>query len=268
MNTPLSPADLRARKAAGEPLVALTCYDAAFARVLDRAGVDILLVGDSLGMVLQGRETTLPVDLEAMVYHTACVARGRRRALVLADLPFLSYTTPERALHSAGRLLQAGGAQMVKLEGGAARLDTVRRLGAEGIPVCAHLGLLPQSVLRHGYHVHGREPAEAECILQDAVAMQKAGAQMLVLECVPEVLAAEIAQALEIPVIGIGAGSRCDGQVLVLYDLLGLTPLEGEPPRFVRDFLTGQDGGIAGAVRAYAEAVRARAWPSPDHGYA
>ena len=266
--TTLTPAGLQARKAAGEaPLAVLTCYDAAFARVLDDAGVDVLLVGDSLGMVVQGRENTLGVDLEAMVYHSACVARGRRRALLVTDLPFLSYASPERALASAGRLMQEGGAQMVKLEGGAARLETVRRLTGEGIPVCAHLGLLPQSVLRTGYKVQGKDPAQAERILQDALALEAAGAGMLVLECVPHSLAAEISQALEIPVIGIGAGPHCDGQVLVLYDLLGLTPVEGEAPRFVRDFLNDAQGGIAAAVGAYVAAVRERRWPEPGHWY-
>jgi 3-methyl-2-oxobutanoate hydroxymethyltransferase len=216
-------------KQRGERIAVLTAYDASFARILDEAGVDVLLVGDSLGMVIQGRESTLPVDVDEMVYHTQCVVRGRRRALLVADMPFMSYGSPEQALHNAGRLMKEGGAHMVKLEGGAVQLETVRRLADHGIPVCAHLGLLPQSVYKlGGYRVQGRDEASARKMREDALALQAAGAQMLVLECVPRGLAGEIRASLRIPVIGIGAGPDCDGQVLVLYDLLGITP--GKPP--------------------------------------
>lgn len=257
---PISVATLAAMKARGERIVCLTCYDASFAHLLDEAGVDLLLVGDSLGMVLQGHRTTVPVTVDQMVYHSACVVRGRQRALVVADLPFLACATPERALDHAARLMQEGGAQAVKLEGGAPMLETVRRLTAQGVPVCAHLGLLPQSVHQiGGYRFQGRDHASAEAIRHDALAMQDAGASLLVLECVPAALAAEIALTLTIPVIGIGAGSGCDGQVLVLYDMLGLNA--GRPPSFSRDFLSGQ-GSIAAAVAAYVDAVRDGRFPA------
>ncbi|MBK1716385.1 3-methyl-2-oxobutanoate hydroxymethyltransferase [Thiocystis violacea] len=259
---PMSVATLAAMKSRGERIVSLTCYDASFARLLDSAGVDLMLVGDSLGMVLQGHATTVPVTVAQMVYHTAAVARGRERALLVADLPFLACATPERALENAARLMQEGGAQVVKLEGGAPMLETVRRLSEQGVPVCAHLGLLPQSVNRiGGYRFQGRDHASAEAIRHDALAMQDAGASLLVLECVPAALATEIGRTLSIPVIGIGAGAGCDGQVLVLYDMLGLNP--GRPPSFSRDFLRGR-GSIAEAVSAYVEAVRAGTFPAAD----
>lgn len=254
-------ATLAAMKARGERIASLTCYDASYARLLEAAGVDLMLIGDSLGMVVQGHSTTIPVTVEHMVYHTACVARARERTLLVADLPFLTYATPERALDNAARLMQQGGADAVKLEGGAPMLETVRRLTEQGIAVCAHLGLLPQSVNRiGGYRFQGRDQASAEAIRQDAVAMQEAGASLLVLECVPSALAAEISRSLRIPVIGIGAGADCDGQVLVLYDMLGLHA--GRPPRFSRDFLA-QGGSIARALSAYVEAVKAGGFPGP-----
>ncbi|MEA3277992.1 MAG: 3-methyl-2-oxobutanoate hydroxymethyltransferase [Pseudomonadota bacterium] len=259
---PITVSMLAAMKQRGERIASLTCYDASFCRLLERAGVEVLLVGDSLGMVLQGQDTTLSVTLDHMVYHTACVARARRRALILADLPFLSYATPERALQSAGRLMQEGGAHMVKLEGGAPMTETVRLLSEQGIPVCAHLGLLPQFVHRMGgYRYQGRDQASAQAIRNDALALQDAGAALLVLECVPAELASEISRALTIPVIGIGAGSGCDGQVLVLQDTLGLNP--GNPPSFSKDFMTGQSG-IAAAVGAYVQAVKSGAFPGPE----
>jgi 3-methyl-2-oxobutanoate hydroxymethyltransferase len=260
----ISVSTLAAMKARREPIACLTCYDASFAQLLERAGVEVLLVGDSLGMVLQGHPTTLPVTLEQMVYHSACVARGRERALLVADLPFLSFATPERALGAAGRLMQEGGAQMVKLEGGGAALvETVRRLVENGVAVCGHLGLLPQSIHRiGGYRYQGRDQASAEAIRHQALALQTAGAAMLVLECVPAALAEELTSMLEIPVIGIGAGSGTDGQVLVLYDVLGLNP--GRPPSFSKDFLAGRDG-VTAAIGAYVEAVKARAFPSAEH---
>lgn len=259
---PISVATLAGMKAKGERIACLTCYDASFARLLDTAGVDLMLVGDSLGMVLQGHRTTVPVTLEQMAYHAACVSRGRGRALLVVDLPFLACATPDRAIDAAGRLMQEGGAEVVKLEGGAPMLETVRRLTEQGVPVCAHLGLLPQSVHRiGGYRFQGRDHASAEAIRHDAIAMQEAGASLLVLECVPAALASEIAVTLTIPVIGIGAGAGCDGQVLVLYDMLGLNP--GRPPSFSRDFMTGE-GSIADAVAAYVRAVKSHEFPGPD----
>jgi len=260
---PITLSTLAAMKARGEPIVVLTCYDASFCRLLEDAGVDVLLVGDSLGMVVQGQETTVPVTIEQMVYHSACVARARRRGLIVADLPFLSYASPELALASAGRLMQEGGAQMVKLEGGAHLAETVRRLTSHGVPVCAHLGLLPQSIHRlGGYRYQGRDNASALAILEDALALQEAGAGLLVLECVPATLAQEVSCNLGIPVIGIGAGNGCDGQVLVLHDLLGLNPRGA--PRFSKDFLSGR-GSLLEAITAYAQAVRTRAFPDPEH---
>jgi 3-methyl-2-oxobutanoate hydroxymethyltransferase len=259
---PISVATLAAMKSRGERIVCLTCYDATFARQLDAAGVELMLVGDSLGMVLQGHTTTVPVTLEQMVYHTACVSRGCARALVVADLPFLAYSTPERALDSSARLMQEGGAQVVKLEGGVSMLETVRRLTEQGVAVCAHLGLQPQSVNRlGGYRFQGRDHASAEVIRHDALAMQDAGASLLVLECVPALLANEISRTLSIPVIGIGAGAGCDGQVLVLHDMLGLNA--GRPPSFSRDFMGGQ-GSIAAAIAAYAKAVRHGTFPAAE----
>jgi 3-methyl-2-oxobutanoate hydroxymethyltransferase len=261
---PITTTSLAALKQRREPIACLTCYDAAFARLLERAGVEVLLVGDSLGMVVQGQPSTLAVTLDQMVYHTGCVARAASRSLVVADMPFLSYATPERALATAARLMGEGGATMVKLEGGAWLADTVRQLVRSGVPVCAHLGLLPQSVHQlGGYRVQGRDPDAAERIRADARALQEAGASLLVLECVPSTLAASLSQALQIPVIGIGSGSRCDGQVLVLYDILGLTP--GRVPRFSKDFLAGRDAGVEAAVAAYVAAVKSGEFPASEH---
>ncbi len=255
--------ELAAMKARNEKIVVLTAYDAIFARVLDEAGVDVILVGDSLGMVIQGHDTTLPTTLDDMVYHTRCVARGNQRALLLADLPFMSYPTPERAAESAARLIQEGLAQMVKLEGGRGRADTVRFLTEQSIPVCSHLGLLPQSIHQlGGYLVQGREDRTAQTLLEDALLLQEAGSSLMVLECVPATLGEEISKALDIPVIGIGAGPRCDGQVLVLHDLLGLG--KGKRPRFVKDFMSEADD-IPSAIRAYVEAVRNGSFPAEEH---
>jgi len=246
----------------GEKLVALTCYDAGFARILADNDVDILLVGDSLGMTIQGHATTLPVTLEHMAYHTEAVARGvAGSAFILADLPFGSYqASPREAFVSAARLIAAG-ANMVKLEGGAVMVETVAFLAARGIPVCAHLGLLPQSVNQSGYRSQGRERKAAELLIRDASAMEGAGAQMLVLESIPAMLAAEVTNCLSIPTIGIGAGPDCDGQVLVLQDMLGMTL---KPPRFARNFMAGS-GSIGEAVRHYVQAVRDGSFPSPEH---
>ncbi|MBY4597360.1 3-methyl-2-oxobutanoate hydroxymethyltransferase [bacterium BD-1] len=256
---------LRRMKAEGRRIAAITAYDAGFARSVDAAGIDLVLVGDSLGMVCQGHDSTLPVTVDDIAYHTACVARGLSGALLVADLPFQADATPERALDASTRFLQAGAA-MAKLEGAGHKLEVIRFLAEREIPVCAHLGLTPQSVLRlGGYKVQGREAAAARRLLEDAKAVAEAGADALVLECVPSALAAEITAAIAIPTIGIGAGPACDGQILVLHDLLGMNSGHRRP-RFVKDFLA--DGGsIEGAFRAYAEAVRAGTFPAPEHGY-
>lgn len=252
-------------KREGHKLVMLTAYDNSFARVLDANGVDLVLIGDSLGMVVQGHDSTLPVTVEDIVYHTRAVARGLSRALLVSDLPFQSDATPERALDAAIALLQAG-AEMVKLEGAGHKLEVIRFLAERDIPVCAHLGLTPQSVLKFGgYRVQGRDEAAAARLREEARAVAQAGAQLLVLECVPSSLAAAITADLAIPTIGIGAGPGCDGQVLVLHDFLGLDTGHRRP-KFVKDFLA-EGGSVAGAVRAYADAVRSGAFPDHAHSY-
>ncbi|MFC7301607.1 3-methyl-2-oxobutanoate hydroxymethyltransferase [Cognatiluteimonas weifangensis] len=253
-------------KREGRRLTMLTCYDAGFARALDAAGVDLVLVGDSLGMVVQGHASTLPVTVDDIVYHTACVARGLSAALLVSDLPFQADATPERALEASMRCLQAG-AGMVKLEGAGHKLGVIRFLVEREIPVCAHLGLTPQSVLRlGGYKVQGRDERAAAKLHEDARAVADAGASLLVLECVPTPVAAAITAELAIPTIGIGAGPQCDGQVLVLHDLLGLDGGHRRP-KFVKDFLA--DGGsVAGAVAAYVAAVRDGSFPDAAHSYA
>ncbi len=255
---------LREFKQRGEKIACLTCYDASFAQVLEAAGVEVLLVGDSLGVVIQGHATTIPVSLEDMVYHTRCVSRVARRPLIVADLPFATYADPKDALHSAACLVQQGGAQMVKLEGGRERAEVIRALVGEGIPVCGHLGLLPQSIHRLGrYRVQGRDPHAAQRLLEDARLLEQAGAELLVLECLPADLAEAITAEVSIPTIGIGAGADCDGQVLVLYDLLGLT---AKPPRCAQDFLAGR-GSIQQAVAEYVAAVKSMRFPSEQHVY-
>ena len=257
---------LREMHAQGEPIAMLTCYDASFARVLDDAGVDCLLVGDSLGMVVQGQASTLPVTLEETAYHLRCVARGNRSAWLIGDLPFGSYQeSPSQALRHATVLMQAG-AQMVKLEGGGWTTETVRFLTERGIPVCAHLGLTPQSVhALGGYRVQGRNDEAAATLKQHARELADAGAAMLVLELLPSALAAEVTQAVAIPVIGIGAGKGCSGQVLVLHDMLGVT--RGKLPRFVRNFMDGAPG-IEAAVRSFVADVKSRRFPDDTlHGY-
>lgn len=255
---------LLTRVAQGEKLAVLTCYDASFARLLADQGVDVLLVGDSLGMTVQGHATTLGVTLEHMAYHTEAVARGAAgRAFLVADLSFGSYqSSPPQAFDAAARLMAAG-ANMVKLEGGAVMVETVRFLTQRGIPVCAHLGLLPQSVNATGYRAQARDTAAAVQLLADAEALAQAGAQMLVLESIPAQLAQDVTQRLAIPTIGIGAGPHCDGQVLVLHDLLGLTE---KPPRFAKDFVAGA-GSLANAVRGYVAAVKAGSFPGPEHSF-
>lgn len=263
--TPVTVPALRRMKREGRRIVALTAYDASFAAVVDAAGVDVVLVGDSLGMVVQGHDSTLPVSVDDMVYHAAAVARGLRHALLMVDLPFQSYATPERALDAGARVMAQGRAAMLKLEGAGPVLDAIAFLSARDMPVCAHLGLTPQSVQKlGGYRVQGRDAAVAERLRQDARAVQAGGAEALVLECVPRGLAAGIRAELDIPVIGIGAGADCDGQVLVLHDLLGVSG--GKRPRFVKDFLA-QGGSVAGAIEAYAAAVRDGSFPAQEHGF-
>jgi 3-methyl-2-oxobutanoate hydroxymethyltransferase len=257
---------LRQMRAAGEKLAMLTCYDATFARVLDDAGVDVLLVGDSLGMVIQGRPTTLPVSMDEMAYHTACVARGSSSAWVIADMPFGSYHgSLEQACGNAVRLMQAG-AHMVKVEGGGWVAGVVRALVERGIPVCAHLGFTPQSVhALGGYRVQGREEPAAERLKREAAELVAAGAEMLVLELMPSAVAATIAEALPVPVVGIGAGAGCTGQVLVLHDMLDLTP--GRRPRFVRNFMA-PGRSVHEAVRQYVADVKSGRFPDESqHGY-
>ena len=251
---------------AGRRLTMLTCYDASFARVLDDAGIDLILIGDSLGMVVQGHDSTLPVRVEDIVYHTAAVARGASHALKIADFPFGSDATPEQAHAAAVRFIQAGAA-MVKLEGAGHKLEIIRYLVDREIPVCAHLGLTPQSVLRFGgFKVQGREDAAARQLKADALAVAEAGATLLVLECVPSPLAAQVTADIQVPTIGIGAGPGCDGQVLVLHDFLGLDSGHRRP-KFVKDFLA-EGGSVAGAVRAYVAAVRDGSFPDEAHSYA
>ncbi len=266
MRKPVTLHRIQEMHAAGDKIAMLTCYDATFAGILDAAGVDCLLVGDSLGMVLQGQGSTLPVTLEHMVYHTQCVARGNRTAWVIGDLPFGSYQeSKEQALRSATALMQAG-AHMVKLEGGGWTTETVHSLVERGIPVCAHLGLTPQSVhALGGYRIQGRSETAAAALKQQAQELVSAGAAMLVLELVPSTLAREVTAALPIPVIGIGAGVGCSGQVLVLHDMLNITA--GKLPRFVRNFMEGS-ASVQAAVQRYAEDVKAGRFPSDAlHGY-
>lgn len=249
-----------------EPITVLTCYDASFAAVLDAAGVEVLLVGDSLGMVLQGHVSTLPVQLSDMAYHTACVARGNKTAWIVADMPFGSYQgSADEAYMNAARLMQAG-AHMVKVEGGAWLAPVIRQMTERGIPVCAHLGLTPQSVHTiGGYRVQGKTPEEVTKLKTDALALQQAGASMLVLEMVPAPVAAELTQALTIPTIGIGAGNQCSGQVLVLHDMLNVFP--GKKPRFVKNFLAESGGNIQTAIETYCAAVKSRTFPGPEHSF-
>ena len=262
---PMSLPRLLAMHAAREPIAMLTCYDASFAALLDAAGVDVLLVGDSLGMVVQGESSTLPVTLEHMAYHVRCVARGNRSAWLIADMPFGSYQASVPAAVDAAVAFMRAGAHMVKLEGGAWLAPTVQALVRAGIPVCAHLGLTPQSVhALGGYRVQGKDEAAAATLRSDAQELQAAGASMLVLEMVPAALAAAVTAALAIPTIGIGAGNACSGQVLVLHDMLDVYP--GRRPRFVRNFMAGQPS-IRAAVEAYVAAVRERSFPAAEHSY-
>ncbi|WP_418647578.1 3-methyl-2-oxobutanoate hydroxymethyltransferase [Thauera butanivorans] len=249
---------------AGERISVLTAYDASFAALMDRCGVDVLLVGDSLGNVVQGHGTTLPVTLDDVAYHTACVARGNRHAFLAADMPFGTYSTPQAAFDNAVKLMRAG-AQMVKLEGRAWLADTVRFLTERGVPVFAHLGLTPQYVHQlGGFRVQGKTVESAERLKADALALQEAGASLMLLEAIPAALGKEVTGLLAIPTIGIGAGPDCSGQVLVMHDMLGVFP--GRKARFVRDFMQGQTS-VEGAIRAYIQAVREGSFPGPEHGF-
>jgi 3-methyl-2-oxobutanoate hydroxymethyltransferase len=250
-------------KEQGEKIASITCYDASYAALVDAAGADVVLVGDSLGMVIQGHDTTVPVTLDHVVYHCRAVAKGLIRPFLMADMPFMTYTSREQALQNAVRLMQEGGAKMVKLEGGAGQVDIVEFLAKHDIPLCAHLGLKPQSVHKTGgFRVQGREDAAAEQMKRDAVALQDAGADIVLLECIPAALGAEITRELHVPVIGIGAGPDTDGQILVLYDLLDITP--GRKPRFVKNYMAGHDSPLA-AVQSYVAAVKSREYPAPEH---
>ena len=260
---PVNVSTLRDMKSAGDPIACLTAYDASYAQLVDLAGVDLVLVGDSLGMVIQGHDTTVPVTVADVVYHTRAVARGLRRAFLVADMPFMSYANPAQALDNAVRLMQEGGAMMIKLEGGEGQVEIVEHLARHDIPVCAHLGLKPQSVHKiGGFKVQGREREQADQMLRAAKRLQEAGSDIVLLECVPNEVGAEITGALDVPVIGIGAGPSVDGQILVLYDILGVT--QGRVPRFVRNFQDESRTPLA-ACEAYVRAVKDRSYPAPEH---
>ena len=249
----------------GEKIAMLTAYDSTMSALLSRCGVEAILIGDSLGNVIQGHSSTTPVTIEHMAYHTECVARANSHAFVIADLPFASYGDPIQALDSAAELMRAG-ADMVKLEGGDWQIDIIQYLVERSVPVCAHLGLLPQSVhILGGYKVQGKSKDGASLMLEQAIACELAGAQMIVLEAIPSSLGKQITASLSIPTIGIGAGTDCSGQVLVLQDMLGISP--GKPPKFVKNFLDGQ-GSIEGAIKAYVREVKSGKFPGPEHGFA
>lgn len=256
---------LQSLKLKGEKITMLTCYDATFAQASCQAGVEVLLVGDSLGMVLQGNDSTLPVTTEQLAYHVGCVKAGNDGAFIIADLPFMAYATTDQTFANSARLMQAG-AHMVKLEGAAWLAESIRLLSERGVPVCAHMGLTPQSVnVLGGYKVQGRNEAQARQMRADAIALEQAGVAMILLECVPSELAKEITHAVKIPVIGIGAGADTDGQVLVLHDMLGLA-LTGRTPKFVKNFMAGQDS-IQSALTAYVTEVKAVTFPGTEHGF-
>lgn len=260
---PVNVSTLRKMKHENSPIACLTAYDASYAVLVDAAGTDVVLVGDSLGMVIQGHDTTVPVTVRDMIYHTRNVARGLRHAFLVADMPFMSYRDPAQALENAVRLMQEGGAMMIKLEGGAGQLEIVEYLARHDIPVCAHLGLKPQSVHKiGGFKVQGREPEKAQQMIDSAKKLQDAGADIVLLECVPNELGQVVTEALEVPVIGIGAGPGVDGQILVLYDILDIT--QGKTPRFVRNFMTGLDAPLD-AIKAYVAAVKDHSYPAPEH---
>ena len=260
---PVNVSTLRKMKHEGEPIACVTAYDASFAALVDAAGADLVLVGDSLGMVIQGHDTTVPVTVNDIIYHSRTVARGLRRAFLVADMPFMSYTEPGMALDNAVRLMQEGGAMMVKLEGGDDQVGIVEHLARHDIPVCAHLGLKPQSVHKiGGFKVQGRDPDKAKEMLTSAKRLQDAGADIVLLECVPNEAGKVITEALDVPVIGIGAGPDVDGQILVLYDILDIT--RGRTPKFVKNFQVGCDSPYL-AVQAYVREVKEGDYPAPEH---
>jgi 3-methyl-2-oxobutanoate hydroxymethyltransferase len=260
--TPKTISQLSAMHQSGEKIVFLTAYEASFAALMDHAGVDAILVGDSLGNVIQGHQSTTPVTIDEMVYHTKCVSRGNQSAFLMADMPFASYSTPEQAMENAARLMRAG-AQMVKLEGGEWLANTIKFLVDRSVPVCAHLGLMPQSVhTLGGFKVQGKSPEAAKKLIAEAKLLEEAGAQMLLLEAIPSELGSQVTQAIQIPTIGIGAGPDCSGQVLVMHDMLGAFP--GRTPKFVKNFLEGQ-ASIEAAIKAYVTAVKAGSFPAPEH---
>jgi 3-methyl-2-oxobutanoate hydroxymethyltransferase len=253
---------LQEMRQVGEKIAVLTAYDASFAALMDQAGVDVILIGDSLGNIVQGETSTLPVTIEHMVYHTSCVAKGQTSAFLIADMPFGSYSTPEQAMQNAAQLMRAG-AHMVKLEGGAWLAETVKFLVERSVPVCAHLGLLPQSVhTLGGFKVQGKSTESAQTLISDAKALQEAGAQLLVLEAIPSELGKKVTESIQIPTIGIGAGPDCSGQVLVMHDMLGAFP--GRSPKFVKNFLSGQSS-IEEAFKCYVQEVKTGKFPGPEH---
>ncbi len=258
----ITTASLLKMKQEGQKFTAITAYDATFAKLFDGEGAHVLLIGDSLGMVLQGGQDTLAVNMDEMVYHTRCVARGASKALVVADMPFMSYATPEQTYQNAARLMAAG-ARMVKMEGGDWLCDSIRHLTRNGVPVCGHLGLTPQSVhVFGGFKVQGRDEFQAQEIYRQALELQAAGIQLLVLECVPTALAERITKALRIPVIGIGAGPATDGQILVMHDAFGVT--SGYVPKFTKNFLA-ETGDVRAAIRLYVQQVSEGSFPGPEH---
>jgi 3-methyl-2-oxobutanoate hydroxymethyltransferase len=260
---PVNVSTLRKMKSEKEPIACMTAYDASFAQLVDVAGTDLVLVGDSLGMVIQGHDTTVPVTVDDIIYHSKMVSRGIRRAFLVADMPFMSYTNPDQALENAVRLMQEGGAMMVKLEGGAGQIAIVEYLTRHDIPVCAHLGLKPQSVHKiGGFKVQGRDAEQARRMNEDAIALQDAGADLVLLECVPNEVGQAVTEGLEVPVIGIGAGPSVDGQILVLYDVLGIT--QGRMPRFVENFMADSDS-VLDALQSYVQAVKKQTYPAPEH---
>lgn len=262
---PITITKLLAMHTDGEKIAVLTAYDSTMSALLNRCGVEVILIGDSLGNVIQGHSSTTPVTVEEMAYHTECVARANHHAFLVADLPFASYGDPVQALESAAELMRAG-ADMVKLEGGSWQIDIIRFLVERSVPVCAHLGLLPQSVhLLGGYKVQGKSKDAATQMLDQAHDCQAAGAQMVVLEAIPSALGEKITQSLHIPTIGIGAGPNCSGQVLVLQDLLGISP--GKPPKFVKDFMAG-NSSIEAAIKTYVREVKSGKFPGPEHCFA
>jgi 3-methyl-2-oxobutanoate hydroxymethyltransferase len=260
---PVTVSTLAKMKAEHQKIACITAYDASFAALVDEAGADLVLVGDSLGMVIQGHNTTVPVTLEDVIYHCKAVSRGLYRPFLMADMPFMTYASPEQALNNAVRLMQEGGAKMVKLEGGASQVAIVEFLANHDIAVCAHLGLKPQSVHKAGgFRVQGRKDDAAEQMRRDAKALEQAGADLVLLECIPSALGALITSELSVPVIGIGAGPETDGQILVLYDLLDITT--GRKPKFSRNFMSGVDSPLK-AIKNYVSAVRDKSYPAPEH---